>query len=288
MSFTDEEVAYLRSQRLCRIATVSSDGQPDVVPVGYEFDGTYIYVGGLDPAKTRKFRNVRAGNDKVALVIDDLISAQPWTPRYLRIYGTVELVERAGQFGSAPYMRITPTTSWSWNLEGRPFTHDREVAVHRTVHRSAGPRTERRPAMRSPIDQVHDWNRKTIEEFRANSGRVGGNFAGAPLLLLHTIGARSGKERINPMMYQDVGDGRVAVFASKAGEPTHPDWYHNLVANPDVTAEIGTEIQHFRARTATPGEREPIWAKQKRDYPGFAGYEAKTDRRIPVVILDPV
>ncbi len=141
--------------------------------------------------------------------------------------------------------------------------------------------------MSSPMDQVNDWNRQTIEEFRAHGGKVGGNFTGAPLLLLHTVGARSGKERVNPMMYQDLGDGRAAVFASKAGEPTHPDWYHNLVANPDVTAEIGTETRRFRARTAPADEREPIWSKQKHDYPGFAGYEAKTERQIPVVILDP-
>jgi deazaflavin-dependent oxidoreductase (nitroreductase family) len=141
--------------------------------------------------------------------------------------------------------------------------------------------------MSSPLDQVHDWNRKTIEEFRANGGQVGGNFTGAPLLLLHTVGARSGKERINPMMYQDLSEGRVAVFASKAGAPTHPDWYHNLVATPDVTAEIGTETRRFRARTASPDERRPIWIKQKQEYPGFAGYEEKTDREIPVVILEP-
>jgi len=89
-------------------------------------------------------------------------------------------------------------------------------------------------------------------------------------------------------MYQDLGDGRVAVFASKAGEPTHPDWYHNLVANAEVTAEIGTDTRRLRARTATVDEREPIWAEQKHDYPGFADYEAKTDREIPVVILEPI
>ena len=127
MSFSDEEVAYLRSQRLARLATVSRDGQPDVVPVGYEFDGTHLYVGGIDPAKTRKFRNVQAGDSKVALVIDDLVSTDPWRPRYLRIYGTAELVDRRGRFGPALYMRITPTTSWSWNLDGRPFTYDRAV-----------------------------------------------------------------------------------------------------------------------------------------------------------------
>jgi pyridoxamine 5'-phosphate oxidase family protein len=134
MSFTDEEQAYLRSQRLCRVATVNPDGQPDVVPVGFEYDGTHIYIGGLDPEKTRKYRNVQAGNHKVALVVDDLVSAQPWTPRYLRVYGTAELVEHPGQFGPARYMRITPTISWSFNLEGRPFSHDREIVVQRTVH----------------------------------------------------------------------------------------------------------------------------------------------------------
>jgi pyridoxamine 5'-phosphate oxidase family protein len=135
MSFTGEEIAYLRSQRLARIATVSPDGQPDVAPVGYEFDGTHFFVGGLDPAKTRKFRNVQAGNVKVALVIDDLVSTDPWTPRFMRVYGTAEIVERPGQFGPAPYLRITPSISWSWNLAGRPFTHGSgDSGPRRTVH----------------------------------------------------------------------------------------------------------------------------------------------------------
>jgi pyridoxamine 5'-phosphate oxidase family protein len=139
MSFSDEEVAYLRSQRLARLATVDPAGQPDVVPVGFEFDGAHLYVGGLAPARTRKFRNIQAGNAKVALVIDDLASVKPWSPRYLRIHRTAELVERRGQFGPGPYMRITPTISWSFNLEGRSFTHDREVFPRRTVHRAADP-----------------------------------------------------------------------------------------------------------------------------------------------------
>jgi deazaflavin-dependent oxidoreductase (nitroreductase family) len=88
------------------------------------------------------------------------------------------------------------------------------------------------------------------------------------------------------VMYQDLG-GPVAVFASKAGAPTNPDWYHNLVANPDVSAEIGTETHRFRARIADEAERERIWARQKQDYPGFADYETRTDRQIPVVVLDP-
>jgi deazaflavin-dependent oxidoreductase (nitroreductase family) len=141
--------------------------------------------------------------------------------------------------------------------------------------------------MTSRREQVNDWNRRTIEEFRANEGKVGGPFAGAPLLLLHTVGGRSGKERINPMMYRDLGEGRIAVFATRAGDPVHPDWYHNLVANPRVTAEIGTESRVFRARTATGDERESIWIPQKRENSGFATYEAMTTREIPVVILDP-
>lgn len=134
---------------------------------------------------------------------------------------------------------------------------------------------------------MSDWNTSIIEEFRAHGGKVGGNFEGAPLLLLHTTGAKSGQERVNPVMYQDLGDGRVAVFASYAGMDTNPAWYHNLVADPRVTAEIAAETRAFRARTASIAERDPIWSKQKQDYPGFADYEKKTTREIPVVILEP-
>ena len=121
MAFTEEEAAYLRSQPLARIATVGPDGQPDVAPVGFEFDGTYLYVGGRAPERTRKFLNVKAGQAKVALVVDDLVSTDPWTPRGLRVYGTAELIERSGMFGPGAYMRITPEISWSWNLAGQPY-----------------------------------------------------------------------------------------------------------------------------------------------------------------------
>jgi len=138
MAFTDEETEYLRSQRIARIATVDSAGQPDVAPVGFEFDGTYVYIGGFDVTRTRKFRNVEAGNDKVAIVVDDIVSADPWTPRFLRIYGVAELIERPGQPGAGPCLRITPTVSWSWNLAGRPFRHggddDSDFRPRRTVH----------------------------------------------------------------------------------------------------------------------------------------------------------
>jgi deazaflavin-dependent oxidoreductase (nitroreductase family) len=131
-----------------------------------------------------------------------------------------------------------------------------------------------------------DWNTKIIEEFRGNEGRVGGPFAGGTLLLLHTTGARSGQERVNPVAYQKLDGDAYAVFASKAGAPTNPDWYHNLVANPDVTAEIGTQTVPLRARVAAGDERERIWTAQKAANPGFADYETKTTRQIPVVILE--
>ncbi|HZO35776.1 MAG TPA: PPOX class F420-dependent oxidoreductase [Solirubrobacteraceae bacterium] len=136
MSFTDEEIAYMKSQPLARIATVGQDGQPDAVPVVFEYDGSHFYIGGRDPAKTRKFRNVRDGNEKVALVIDDLASRNPWTPRYLRVYGIGELVERAGSFGPGLYLKITPTISWSWNVgESRPYGSGNDTdSVRRTVH----------------------------------------------------------------------------------------------------------------------------------------------------------
>jgi deazaflavin-dependent oxidoreductase (nitroreductase family) len=132
---------------------------------------------------------------------------------------------------------------------------------------------------------MSDWNDKIIAEFRANQGKVGGRFKGAPLLLLHSTGAKSGRPRVTPMMYQAVSDG-FAVFASKAGADTNPDWYHNLKANPEAQIEIGTETLDVTARVLDPDEREPIWEEQKARYPGFADYEAKTDRLIPVIMLD--
>jgi deazaflavin-dependent oxidoreductase (nitroreductase family) len=133
---------------------------------------------------------------------------------------------------------------------------------------------------------VPDFNTAIIDEFRANEGRVGGNFEGAPILLLHTTGAKSGQERVSPVMYQRVGDA-LAVFASKAGAPSNPAWFHNLLAHPEVTVEVGTETRALRARVATGDERTRIWETQKERYPGFADYEQKTDREIPVVILEP-
>lgn len=130
-----------------------------------------------------------------------------------------------------------------------------------------------------------DWNAKVIEDFRANDGAVP-NFGG-PLLLLHTTGARTGRQHVTPVMYRKV-DGGYAVFASFAGQPRNPAWYHNLVANPDVQAEIGTQTLLLRARVAGEVEREPIWTAHKTEFPGFQEYEEKTTRQIPVVILERV
>lgn len=129
-----------------------------------------------------------------------------------------------------------------------------------------------------------DFNSEIIAEFRAHDGRVGGQFEGAPLLLLHTTGARSGQERVNPVMYLPDGD-RLLVFASKAGADDHPAWYHNLLAHPQVTVEVGTETYSATATPLEGAERDEKYAEQARRYPGFAEYEAKTDRVIPVVAL---
>ena len=129
-----------------------------------------------------------------------------------------------------------------------------------------------------------DFNADVIAEFRANHGKVGGNFEGAPLLLLHTTGAKSGETRISPVMYLQDGD-RILVFASKAGAPTNPDWYHNLVANPDATIEVGDDTVDVRAEVLPRDQRDEKYAVQAERYPGFAEYEKKTDRVIPVVAL---
>jgi deazaflavin-dependent oxidoreductase (nitroreductase family) len=131
-----------------------------------------------------------------------------------------------------------------------------------------------------------NWNDSIIEEFRANQGKVGGRFEGAPLLLLHSRGAKTGQERVNPMMYR-ADDGNYVVFASKGGAPTNPDWYHNLLANPEATVEVGTSTVPVVGRVAEGEERERLWSRQKKDWPGFADYEKKTPREIPVIILEP-
>jgi deazaflavin-dependent oxidoreductase (nitroreductase family) len=133
---------------------------------------------------------------------------------------------------------------------------------------------------------MSDWNTQIIEEFRANAGKVGGQFEGAPLLLLHSTGAKSGQARVNPMMYLADGDDLV-VFASKAGAPTSPDWYHNLVANPRAAVEVEDRTVNVSATVAEGETRERLWTLQKELYPGFAEYEAKTTRQIPVVVLTP-
>jgi deazaflavin-dependent oxidoreductase (nitroreductase family) len=135
------------------------------------------------------------------------------------------------------------------------------------------------------MPEVTDWNRAVIDEFRANGGKVGGQFAGAPLLILTTTGAKSGKQRTHPLVYLPDGD-RLIVFASKGGAPTSPDWYHNLVANPTATVELGNETFDVKATVLTGEERDRIFAKQAEQMPGFAEYQAKTTRTIPVVVLE--
>ncbi len=131
----------------------------------------------------------------------------------------------------------------------------------------------------------NDWNRQTMEAFRANGGKVGGMWEGRPLLLLTTSGAKSGKHYTNPVMYLRDGD-RLLVFASKGGAPTNPDWYHNLVAHPEVTVEVGNETYQATATVLEGEERDRFYAKQAELYPQFGEYQARTTRKIPVVALE--
>ncbi len=132
---------------------------------------------------------------------------------------------------------------------------------------------------------MNEYNRRVIEEFRANGGAVGGPYEGAPLLLLTTTGARTGRAHTAPLMYLADGD-RLVVFGSKGGAPTNPDWYYNLRANPLATAEVGTESLPVRATIAAGEERERLFAAQAAVRPQFAEYAARTTREIPVVVLE--
>ncbi|MBV9197102.1 MAG: nitroreductase family deazaflavin-dependent oxidoreductase [Solirubrobacterales bacterium] len=131
-----------------------------------------------------------------------------------------------------------------------------------------------------------DLNARIIEEFRANGGRVGGPFDGATLLLLHHTGARSGRQRVNPLVYLRDGE-RYVIFASKAGAPTNPDWYHNIKAHPEVKIEVGTETLDAVAEEAAGAERDRLFAAQVERSPQFREYQEKTGRTIPAVVLTP-
>jgi deazaflavin-dependent oxidoreductase (nitroreductase family) len=135
------------------------------------------------------------------------------------------------------------------------------------------------------MSDPNDMNVGLIKEFRANAGVVGGYFEGKPVLLLHHTGAKSGTVRVNPLMYNVDGDNLV-IFASKAGAPSHPDWYRNLLANPKTQVEVGADTLDVTVREAKGEERDRLWDRQKAEYPQFADYEKSTDRVIPVLILE--
>lgn len=136
------------------------------------------------------------------------------------------------------------------------------------------------------MSDMNDFNTKVIAEFRGNEGRVGGPFEGASMLLLHSTGAKSGSERVHPLVYRPEGTTYV-IFASKAGAPDNPAWYHNLKAHPVASIEVGTSTIAVTAREAEGEERDRLWAAQKSDVPQFGEYEASTTRIIPVVVLEP-
>ena len=132
---------------------------------------------------------------------------------------------------------------------------------------------------------MSDFDENVINEFRTNGGKVGGPFEGAPMMLLTTTGAKSGQARTKPVVYTKDGD-RFVIIASKAGAPTNPDWFHNLVANPEVILEVGDERFPARATVTTGEERRRLYEAQAARMPGFAEYAQKTTREIPVVVLD--
>jgi deazaflavin-dependent oxidoreductase (nitroreductase family) len=132
---------------------------------------------------------------------------------------------------------------------------------------------------------MSDWNTNIIEEFRANEGRVGGPFEGAPMILIHHIGAKSGTERVAPLVYFAQDDGSLVIVASKAGAPTNPDWYHNLKANPSIDVEVGTETFPVTVEEVVGDERETLWKAVVTANPGFGEYQEKTTRTLPLLRL---
>ena len=135
------------------------------------------------------------------------------------------------------------------------------------------------------MSTFEDYTRALVNEYRENGGKVSGTFAGVPLLLLITIGAKSGKPRVSPLIYTTDGD-RLVIIASKGGEPTNPDWYHNLIANPVAKVELGTETFQVRANVANPTDRDRLYAKMVEQWPDFAEYEKRTTRKIPAIVLE--
>jgi deazaflavin-dependent oxidoreductase (nitroreductase family) len=131
-----------------------------------------------------------------------------------------------------------------------------------------------------------DFNAQVIEEFRANGGKAGGIFEGMPLLLVHNVGAKSGREFVTPLVYL-ADDGRHVIFASKGGAPNNPGWFHNLKAEPNVSIEVGTDTLEVLAEEATGQERDRLYGIQAEQQPQFAEYATKTDRKIPVIVLTP-
>ncbi len=160
-----------------------------------------------------------------------------------------------------------------------PDNFDRDGRQRRPLSQFRAPPTDEETT-------VPDWNDQVIAEFRANAGKVGGMFEGMPLILVHHVGAKSGTARVAPLVYLPDGD-RYVIFASKGGAPENPGWYHNLLANPETEAEVGTATVPVRAVEVTGAERDRLYAAQMAVAPQFAEYQEKTSRTIPVIVLEP-
>jgi deazaflavin-dependent oxidoreductase (nitroreductase family) len=132
---------------------------------------------------------------------------------------------------------------------------------------------------------MSDFNQQIIDEFRANEGRVGGMFEGAPMIIIHHIGAKTGTKRVAPLVHFPEGDGRTVIVASAAGAPNNPGWYHNLKAHPEIEVEVGTETYQVVVEEITGAERDEIWERVVTERAGFADYQRNTDRKIPLLRL---
>jgi pyridoxamine 5'-phosphate oxidase family protein len=276
--FSPAELAYLAGQRLGRLATAGQDGQPHVVPVGFRHnrESDTIDIGGRYIGTSKKVRDVRA-TGRAAFVVDDVESTDPWQPRGIEIRGRAIVIDADDRNPDSTVVRIFPIRVASWGIDDPDF-YRRNA---RTVHVP-----EPATADQDDAKSERNWNAEVIAAFRANGGEVPAPYPDPPpMLLLHTIGARSGREHTVPMRCLQEGDTRY-VFASAHGSDRNPDWYYNLLANPDIDIEQGTETVPVRASEVEGADREAVLSRWVARVPLVVDVLRKTDRRIPVMRLE--
>ncbi len=251
--FTPGELDYLAGQRLGRVATTNQEGQPHVVPVGFRYNQELdtIDVGGRFMGASKKVRDVRA-TGRAAFVVDDLGSAEPRHPRGIEIRGRAIVIDADDMNPDSTVIRIFPRRVASWGIDDPDFFRRNARSVHVP---------EPIAANQDDAKTERNWNADVIAAFRANGGEVPAPYPDPPpMLLIHTIGARSGREHIVPMRCLLEGDTRY-VFASAHGSDRNPDWYHNLLAHPEILIEQGTETIPVRASEVSGADRDEVLAR---------------------------